>query len=556
MKKKPRKILYIEDDPEARTLMGDIIRYKGYIYLEAARGLEGIQLAREHKPDLILVDLGLPDMQGYEVTTHLKNISGLDNTPIIALTGATQKNAKEIVLTAGCNGYITKPIDVQQFLIKIEEYLDGKREIIPPEEEKHYLQQYNIQLVDRLKKKISELEEMNVNLTRLNIELAQSRDQLSQYNDRLFYLNNLANQLRTETNPERLIKLLPQKIAEGFQIERCIFFKIDREKFRLEPFSFVGESLANIKKSKFKISANFLNYLKRENGILWIKNIHEILDKSLLKMAGKLVASSFLVGNLSYLGTQQEATRLFFKISQESDIENEPSHSQQFLFFLDKGITGTPLATYEVRILKSFMQTMGIIYENILLYARLMELYRIREQQAMYDELTGVYNYRYFMQELEREANRFKRFNHPFSLLMIDVDHFKEFNDAYGHLEGDRVLRHIATTIKDNLRATDTIARYGGEEFTVILPRLSKAEALKIGEKLRKKIDNTDLGIKKGKHSRVTISVGVASLPEDCNDARQLLLQADKALYQAKRGGRNKVCIAGKHIPSLNNIKT
>ncbi len=556
MKKKPRKILYIEDDPEARTLMGDIIRYKGYIYLEAARGLEGIHLAREHKPDLILVDLGLPDMQGYEVTTHLKNISGLGKTPIIALTGATQKNAKEIVLTAGCDGYITKPIDIHQFLIKIEEYLGGKREIIPPEDEKHYLQQYNIQLVDRLKKKISELEEMNVNLTRLNMELAQSRDQLSKYNDRLFYLNNLANQLRTETNPERLIKLLPQKIAEGFQIERCIFFKIDREKFRLEPFSFVGESFTSIKKFKFKISPNFLHHLKRENGILWIKNIHEILDKSLLKMASKLVTSSFLVGNLSYLGTQQEATRLFFKISQESDIETEPSHSQQFLFFMDKGITGTPLATYEVRILKSFMQTMGIIYENILLYARLMELYRIREQQAMYDELTGVYNYRYFMQELEREANRNKRFHHPFSLLMIDVDHFKEFNDAYGHLEGDRVLRYIAMTIKDNLRATDTIARYGGEEFAVILPRLKKTEAFNIAEKLRIKIEDSDFDNKKDKHFRVTISVGVASLPEDCNDARQLLLQADKALYQAKKGGRNKVCIAGKHIPSLNSVKT
>ncbi|HGY56911.1 MAG TPA: diguanylate cyclase [Caldithrix abyssi] len=546
MNSKTRKILYIEDDPEARTLMADIIRYKGYIYLEAARGLEGIHLAREHKPDLILIDLRLPDMQGYEVTTHLKSLPGLRDTPIIALTGETQKNAKEIVLTAGCDGYISKPINVTEFLFKIEEYLSGRKDVVPEEDEKHFLQQYNIQLVSRLKKKITELEQMNINLTKLNRELEISHDQLSQYNDRLFYLNNLANQLRTETNPERLIKLLPQKIAEGFHIERCIFFKIDRESLRLEVFSYVGETETNLKKIKFKISPDFLQYLKRENGILWIKNINEILDKSLLTLARKLSASSFLVGNLSYMGTQQEATRIIYKISQASDIDSPPAPSQQYLFFMDKGVTGTPFATYEVRILKSFMQTMGIIYENILLYARLMKLYHIREKQAMHDELTGVYNYRYFIQELERETNRTKRFNYPFSLLMIDVDYFKEFNDTHGHLEGDRVLKTIAAILKENIRTTDTVARYGGEEFTVILPHLTKEEAAQIAEKLRKKIEGFNFDLEKPSSQRcpITVSIGVAALPEDADNSRELLMLADKALYKAKKSGRNKVCLS------------
>jgi len=87
----PKKILYIEDDHDTRSLMGDIIRYKGYTYYEAERGLEGIRLAEKYKPDLILVDLMLPDMQGYEVTTHLKGITELKDTPIIALTGFKMK---------------------------------------------------------------------------------------------------------------------------------------------------------------------------------------------------------------------------------------------------------------------------------------------------------------------------------------------------------------------------------------------------------------------------------------------------------------------------------
>ncbi len=99
-------ILYIDNDPEARYLMADIIRFKGHKFIETGRGLEGIRLAKEHLPDLILIDLQLPDMQGSEVTTHLKSLPELLHTQIIALTGESQQNIKEMLLTAGCDGYI------------------------------------------------------------------------------------------------------------------------------------------------------------------------------------------------------------------------------------------------------------------------------------------------------------------------------------------------------------------------------------------------------------------------------------------------------------------
>ncbi|MBN2426329.1 MAG: response regulator, partial [Calditrichaceae bacterium] len=131
---KRKTILYIEDDPEARIMMAEILLSKGYRYLEADRGLAGIQQAEEHLPDLILMDLRLPDIQGYEVTTHLKNNPKLADIPIIALTGDTQQNAKEMTITAGCDGYITKPINVEEFLQKIDEYLAGKRDTIAIED--------------------------------------------------------------------------------------------------------------------------------------------------------------------------------------------------------------------------------------------------------------------------------------------------------------------------------------------------------------------------------------------------------------------------------------
>jgi len=535
-------ILYIEDDPEARYLMSDIMRYKGYVYLEASRGLDGIKLAEKYKPDLILIDLRLPDMQGYEVTTHLKSLTALQKTPIIALTADTQKNIKEMVLTAGCDGYISKPINVTEFLFKVEEYLAGKREYVGPDDEKFFLQRYNIQLVSRLKKKITELEELNENLNKLNSELFNSQEKLSAYNDRLFYLNNLANYLRTLRDPQTLIEMLPSKIVESFQLKRCIIFRLDPSEHKIETVAAKGISFSVLGTIKLKLSKTFFRGLSKQSGVLWIKDPAEIVDRSLLKLAEKLNSNAFLLANLSNLGAHQETTRMVRKLTSDMSGGKEIASPGRFLIFLDKGASGGGFVTYEVRILKSFLQTVAIIYENMQLYARLMNLYKIKARQAIQDGLTKVYNYRYFVQELEREANRTKRFHTPFSLLMIDVDHFKRYNDTHGHLEGDRVLKAIALILDKNTRTTDTVSRYGGEEFTVILPGLKKKEAALIGQKLRELIANHHFI--DSKHSpccEITISIGVAACPEDSLDPKLVLQMADSALYRAKEMGRNRV---------------
>ncbi len=544
MSQATKKILYIEDDPDARFLMADIIRYKGYIYLEAARGLDGIRLARKHRPHLILIDLNLPDMQGYEITTHLKSLDGMKETPIIALTAETKKNIKELVLTAGCNGYITKPINITEFLYKLEEYLAGKKEFVEPEDEKHYLQQYNIQLVERLKKKITELESLNKNLSNLNNELFQSREEMARYNDRLFYMNNLANMLRTQRNPMSMINMLPKKLIEGFHVDRTIVLEINPASEELIPFAYAGLPNTVVEKLQISLSEQFLSKLKSDGGIIWVKDNSEILDESLINFAKSLQTKSFLLGNLYNLGTQKSSSDLIEKVSLESRAARDMQFSRRFLIFIDKGKTNAPFATYEVRMLKSFIQTVGIIYENMVLYSRLIKLYRIKSEQAIKDGLTKLYNYRYFIQELEREANRTKRFRTPFSLLMIDIDFFKEFNDKYGHLEGDKVLRKIAQLFQKNTRTTDTVARYGGEEFAIILPGLGKNDALSIAEKLHVLIQNYKFPvIDENKNIKITISIGVANFPRDSADTKILLDMADQALYKAKKSGRNMVCL-------------
>lgn len=543
MSTKPtKKILYIEDDPEARYLMADIFRYKGYSYIEAARGLEGIQLAKEHLPHLILIDLQLPDMQGYEVTTLLKSLPELENTPIIALTAETQKDVRSLVITAGCDGYISKPINITEFLFKIEEYLAGKKDHISPDSEKLFLQKYNIQLVSKLKKKIIELEELNSNLTKVNKDLSESRDYLAKYNDRLFYLNTVANYLRTQIDPNKMVRVLPQKVVKGFQVDRCVLFDLNQESNVLLHFASAGIASSDLMDISFSLSSVLLKQIKDEGGIIWIKSQEEILDQSLLNLAEDLQSSSFIIGNLRELHTHSEVDTEIGVAIEKTQLDLNVQFAKDIIFFIDKGTSNELFATYEIRILKSFLQTVSVIYENMVLYTRLHKLYEIKVQEAMRDGLTKLYNYRYFIQELERETNRARRFNTSFSVLMIDIDFFKKYNDTYGHLEGDKILRTMADLFVHNTRSTDTVARYGGEEFVVVLPGLKKKDAKMIAEKLRKLIEDHDFFNEEVQsHDKLTISIGVANFPDDSKQPSQLLKLADKALYQAKNEGRNRV---------------
>ncbi len=163
------------------------------------------------------------------------------------------------------------------------------------------------------------------------------------------------------------------------------------------------------------------------------------------------------------------------------------------------------------------------------------------------DELTGLYNKRFFHATLLREMEMARRFELPLSLLMMDLDLFKDYNDTYGHLEGDKALARLANEVRLVVRATDLPCRYGGEEFAVLLPRTDIDEALKVAERLRASIEDMELWplLEGGKRSRrtITVSIGADQLTNGM-DQDQFIRSADRALYDAKQNGRNKVCQA------------
>lgn len=191
----------------------------------------------------------------------------------------------------------------------------------------------------------------------------------------------------------------------------------------------------------------------------------------------------------------------------------------------------------EMEFFAAVADQVGLAVQNARLHEQTVAL-------SITDPLTGVPNRRHLFQQLDAELARASRFGTPLSMLMIDIDHFKHLNDSAGHSAGDDVLRQVCQLLRHNLRKVDTLARYGGEEFVVLLPQISREEALEVAEKLRRSV--ADAPLEHGKTQpggRVTISVGCATLPHDATERTKLVDCADSALYASKRGGRNKATL-------------
>ena len=175
-------------------------------------------------------------------------------------------------------------------------------------------------------------------------------------------------------------------------------------------------------------------------------------------------------------------------------------------------------------------------------YEYLRKSYEIAATQACTDPMTGLYNPRHLWHTLDRELERAGRYGRLCSVMMLDIDFFKNYNDCHGHLLGDEVLKKAAEIFRQNIRNTDITVRYGGEEFLIIMPETSKELAQVVGEKLRKAFEKYPFPHEETQpEGRLTISIGISTFPEDAGDSRTLVDKADKALYQAKKGGRNRV---------------
>ncbi|MFA7060056.1 MAG: diguanylate cyclase [Pedobacter sp.] len=458
MMEQPR-ILIIDDDPNLRKTLADILRIKGYETVTAEDGEKGLALLLVNGVNLVLLDLGLPGIPGLEALDRIK--ADFPLTVVIVLTGQATIDSAVEATNRGAFSYLVKPYDIDQLINHIRRAIEKQQ----AEEEivRHHI----------------ELKRMNAELRTLN-EISKA---ISQTLDMDELVNNV-------------LQVLVRTMIFPFELRAGIYL-MDNGKMRLASSVSLPETL--------------------------LKLHQEICQWQCLcgraQATGDVVVFSDTEGSgvnaLCHPETEQYG-RIIIPLKAVNTVVGLLSLYTE---------PGTEVSENLLQLLSTLGGQIGIAINN----ARLFEQTR---KSSLHDPLTGLANRRFLDIQMEKSFETAKRYQERLSVVMLDIDHFKRYNDTRGHLEGDLLLARLAELLLKELRDADHVFRYGGEEFLCILPETDLAMAGEVAERLRMAVQaETD----------VTISLGVASYSDDISDKETLIRKADEALYRAKESGRNRV---------------
>ncbi len=455
------KILVVDDSEYNRDLLEDRLSYYGYDVFTAIDGISALEKIKSILPDLILLDVMLPGIDGMEVCKKIKSDPQLKQIQVIMMTAMISEENVVMGFEAGADDYINKPYELSILLARVRAHLRIKS------------------LQDELTAYLKEINEV-ANFSRL--------------------INTLDLTEILQLVRERLPDLLEIKLFSLFlyyEKNVCLELAVhnhqdlrQNEKIRLNTSEkTVMGDVVNYKKLVFVKEFSNSPYAREE-----LRSKYP--DNSALSIP--LIVGKKLIGVLNLNG----------KINSDKFSEQDITIASQVCEHLASAIS-------------------NCIH------------YRETQKLSTLDGLTQLYNYRYFMQFFKREFDRALRYQSQLSCVLIDIDFFKKFNDKYGHLEGDIILKNIAARLKKNIRRNDLVARYGGEEFVLVLPETDIKKAVFVAEKIRKAIGGKKISGQDNKYS-VTISLGVCGFPQpEIKTKEDLLKAADKAMYKAKAKGRN-----------------
>jgi len=339
------------------------------------------------------------------------------------------------------------------------------------------------------------------------VGLAQrAREALQRKHARYSQLQSIAEQLSNMTQLDEIARLAVESTFTLIgKSDTCLLFLVDHEQQVLSLFaSKKREHLAVI---RAKHGDQFDRYVLRSQRPLLVNDVRRDF-RFTVSLASDRAISSVIACPLMV------------------------GQSAEGVLRLDSGQTGC-YSQDDLRFLDILLDLVSTAITNAQLFARMQQL-------AMTDGLTGLSLRRPFLEQLARELVRAGRGDEPASVLMVDVDHFKKYNDAYGHTAGDVILKSVADALRAVVPPEGVSARYGGEEFAVLLPHLGRAQAAELADRIREMVASHVTG--GGSPKPVTVSIGVASFPDDAKDDLALIRVADDRLYRAKRGGRNTVC--------------
>jgi len=586
-------VLVIEDNELNLKLVRSLLTLGQYQILEAANAEKGIELAREYHPDLILMDVQLPGMDGLTATRIIKKDPDLKEIPVMALTSYAMSGDEGKAIEAGCDGYMTKPIDTRSFLDTISRFIRHNEGVkpriprIPPHKSKllivddeplnikqltAYLPDDKYEIIEAyggeeaLKKVATEYPDlimMDIMMPEINgYEVTKIlKNNPVTWSIPIILITSLDSQ---ESKPKGLDEvgadeLLNRPVNETellARINSMLRLKQHREQLKVRTQSmetFPDRVSKEVSPGRERELPTVLlvednekdirliqNYLRGEPYNIILARNGEDAIYLVQKKKVDLILLDIILPNIngfevaSRLKEMEETKNIHIVFitavhDEESKIKGIELGTSDFLT--------KPLDSRELRIrIRNALKNKALLDE-------LHSHYEATLHSAITDGLTGLYNHAYFMRFLETEIKRSLRQKYPITLIMIDLDNFKRYNDIPGHLAGDHVLRETGQIIKKNIREVDVAARYGGEELAVILPYADKADSMRVAERLREAIGSHAFLEKHPSFGRITASFGIASYPADALTPEELIEKAGLMLDKARKEGENQVCI-------------
>ena len=502
MEEKEKKILIIEDHPDMLLILNRFLEEEGFSVIGAETAELGLDKFKEAKPDLVLLDLMLPGMQGLDALKIIRQET--DNHSYVPVLIITAKNSIDDIVTGlgvGADDYLIKPFNLEELKARINTALRIKG------------------LNDALFHKTEELERANEEIYRLNERLLQKNQELRRNVFNLHSLFEISIELNSILELDRLINSILLTLVGQFSTKSALFMMtLKPDADYLEVFNSKG-----LHKKEYK---DFVIY----------KN------DSLVDVLRQNPTPASLEAIDLQLKAASPGLEFLRKIGLEIIAPVFVQNKLEALVAIGSRVSGRPFDKIEWEHFRILNNIISISVSNAYLYNEV-------KQMSYTDGMTGLHNFRYFYLRLKEETIRHKRLKSPLSLLILDVDNFKNYNDTLGHPAGDQVLRKIAMVLKQTARENDIVARYGGEEFAIILPGTEKKGAGIVAERIRENIEKTPFEHEEIQPlGKVTVSIGVASIPEDATSAEELTKKADAALYYAKRHGRNQIKLFDKKV--------
>jgi diguanylate cyclase (GGDEF)-like protein len=540
-------ILVVDDVPEMLNLLTDILSLHHFRVSPASSGNSALKSVEQETPDLILLDVDLPDMTGYEVCRRLKSDGKAGVIPVMFISGHEETADKVKGFQAGGVDYIKKPFHQEEVLARVQTHLAlyGLRkqierqnirlqqEILERRQAEDELKEHKAHLEETVSKRTEDLRNINEDLQheiaeRQNVELVleQTNGKLHSMvyeyglrHQRIFLFNRMAEKLQSCNSLEETYPVIGRFAEEMFPATAGAMFMFEPSGNRFEMSALWGRALSG------EVSFGQDDCLALRKGKM-NRGSDGHSDSCCRHLSGVERICSLCIPLLAQ-GETLGMLHLQHQASQGATAD--PSEFGDY----SEGIDGE---------LQQLALTVG---DHLSLFLANMKLRDTLRQQATCDPLTGLFNRRYMEETLSREARRADRSQTSLGIIMIDLDHFRRFNETFGHDAGDLVLKDLGKFLHGHIRAEDVACRYGGEEFTLILPGATLEQTRLRAESLRQAAQKLQMYYNNILLDGITLSLGVAVFPAHGSTGPTVLQAADAALYKAKHEGRNRVIVSG-----------